>query len=56
MKRMKRMLSLVLTGLMLLAMAGCGAKEQSKVLVYEQSGVVGRKRRCDPHHHSDKRY
>lgn len=40
MKRMKRMLSFVLTGLMLLAMAACGAKEQSKVLVYEQSGVV----------------
>lgn len=40
MKRMKRMLGLILTGLMVLAMVGCGGKEQTKVLTYEQSGVV----------------
>ncbi|MCI5699441.1 MAG: DUF1307 domain-containing protein [Lachnospiraceae bacterium] len=40
MKRMKRMLCLILAALMLVSMAGCGAKEQSTTLVLEQPGVT----------------
>lgn len=40
MKSTKKIVSLVLVGLMVFLMTACGAKEKSAVLTYEQTGVL----------------
>lgn len=40
MKCMKRLFCLILTNLMILSLIGCGGKEQSTTLLYEESGVT----------------
>lgn len=40
MKRMKRLFCLILASLMVLSMIGCGGKEQSTTLLYEESGIT----------------